>query len=39
MGIPQFDLLPVPCQTSLVKGQSKGKSCNHAVMLYVICNM
>ena len=27
-GILQFDLLPVPCQTSLVKGQSKGKSRN-----------
>ena len=27
-GILQFDLLPVSCQTSLVKGQSKGKSCN-----------
>ena len=25
MGIPQFDLLSVPCQTSLVKGQQKGK--------------
>ena len=25
MGIPQFDLLSVPCRTSLVKGQSKGK--------------
>ena len=25
MRIPQFDLLSVPCQTSLVKGRSKGK--------------
>ena len=32
MGIPQFDLLPVPCQTSVVKGQSKG---NHTTT--VVC--
>ena len=32
MGIPQFDLLPVPFQTSVVKGQSKG---NHTTT--VVC--
>ena len=32
MGIPQFDLLPMPCQTSLVKGRQKE---NHATT--VVC--
>ena len=31
MGISQFDLLPVFCQNSLVKGWSKGKSRNTVI--------
>ena len=33
MGIPLFDLLTIPCRTSLVKWQSKGKSRNNSCLL------
>ena len=33
MGIPLFDLLTMPCRTSLVKWQSKGKSRNNTCLL------